>query len=62
MNVFNILGQKANTLYDADHQAGYMTVIWNGMDDSGNEVASGLYFYRVSTDSERITRRMLMLK
>jgi len=62
LDIFNILGQKVATLYDADHEAGYMSIIWNATDDAGNNVASGLYFYRVTTGSAQITKRMLMLK
>jgi len=62
LDIFNILGQKVATLYDADHEAGYMSVTWNATDDAGNDVASGLYFYRVTTGSAQITKRMLMLK
>jgi len=62
LDIFNILGQKVATLYDANHEAGYLSVIWNATDDAGNDVASGLYFYRVTAGSEQITKRMLMLK
>jgi len=62
LDIFNILGQKVATLYNGNHEAGYMSVVWNATDDAGNDVASGLYFYRVMAGSEQITKRMLMLK
>ncbi len=62
LDIFNILGQKVATLYNGDHEAGYMSLVWNATDNAGNDVASGLYFYRVTAGSEQITKRMLMLK
>ncbi len=62
LEIFNILGQKVNTLFDNYQEAGYKSVIWNGTDSSGKNVASGIYFYRLLSTTEQITRRMLMLK
>ena len=42
--------------------AGQHVVIWNGKDDSGNSVSSGLYLYHVSNDGKNITRKMLLSK
>ena len=62
LDIFNILGQKVNSLFDGYQQAGYRSLIWNGRDASGNSVASGIYFYRLTTPETQITKRMLMLK
>ena len=42
--------------------AGVSTVVWSGEDDRGDQVASGLYFYRLVTDDGEQTRKMLLLK
>jgi hypothetical protein len=46
--IYNVLGQKVKTLYNHEYfEAGYKTVTWNGRNDSGLEVSSGIYFLRV---------------
>ena len=57
IDIFNVLGQKIQTLADADYAAGSHSVIWNA---SG--VSSGLYFYRLTTGNQIVTRRMTLLK
>jgi flagellar hook assembly protein FlgD len=42
--------------------AGEHTVIWDGHDNSGHEVASGIYYYKLSTDKHSETKRMTLLK
>lgn len=60
--VYNVLGRKVVTLVDEHQPAGPHTVTWNGIDAQGNNVAGGIYFYRVSTAEFKVTRKMLYLK
>ncbi|MDD4051326.1 MAG: S8 family serine peptidase [candidate division Zixibacteria bacterium] len=60
--VYNVCGQKVCTLFDGIAGAGENSVVWNGADDSGRSVASGVYFYRLTTDKETISRTMVLLK
>lgn len=62
LKIYNILGQEVRTLVDEVKQPGYYTVTWNGRDHSGNEVASGAYFYRMKAGDFVATRKMLLLK
>lgn len=62
LDVFNILGQNIKTLADQNLSAGYQQIIWDGTDQSGNKVASGIYFYRLKTDSFSETKKMVFLK
>lgn len=62
LNVYNILGQKVITLVDAFKEAGYNSVTWNGMDQGGSVVASGMYFYRIEAGEFSKTLKMMMLK
>jgi M6 family metalloprotease-like protein len=62
IEVFNIMGQKITTLIDSDLEAGYHSVEWNGTDNSGQAVASGIYFYRLTTDNFVDSKRMILLK
>ncbi|MCK4352292.1 T9SS type A sorting domain-containing protein [candidate division WOR-3 bacterium] len=45
--IYNILGQKVMTLINRNQKAGYYAIKWSGIDDSGERVASGIYFYRI---------------
>jgi fibronectin-binding autotransporter adhesin len=67
--IYNVLGQKVKTLYNHEHfEAGYKTVSWNGRNDSGLEVSSGIYFlrviYRMSENNKVFTemKKMMILK
>jgi len=62
LEVFNVLGQKVKTLVNDFKEAGTQTVIWDGTDNSGSSVASGLYFYRISAGDFSATKKMMMLK
>jgi len=62
LEVINTLGQTVATLLDADRPAGTHIVQWYGVDDSGNEVASGIYFYRLTTAQRTEVRKMMLLK
>jgi len=60
--VYNVLGQQVNTLVDGFQEAGAKSVIWNGQDEKGTTVASGIYFYRMEAGDFAMTRKMMMLK
>ncbi|MCB2230185.1 T9SS type A sorting domain-containing protein [bacterium] len=62
LDVFNLLGQKVKTLVNTEMLAGEHKVVWDGTTDAGTRVASGVYFYRLSTDQFTDTKKMLMLK
>jgi hypothetical protein len=60
--VFNILGRRVRVLVDAPRASGPHTVRWDGRDDTGRAVASGVYFYRLSADGMSRTRKMMLIK
>jgi subtilisin family serine protease len=62
LDIFNILGQKVKTLASGRYPAGNHSVIWDGKNLSGENVSTGIYFYRLYTESFTETRRMLLLK
>lgn len=62
ISVYNIIGQKINTLIQTVQEAGNHTVRWNGKSVSGNIVASGIYLYMLETDNEKATKKMILLK
>ncbi len=60
--IYNILGQRVRTLADEYQEPGYRTVIWDGKDERGREVASGIYFYRLKAGDYDQVRKMVVLK
>jgi hypothetical protein len=62
IEVFNTLGQRVQILVDGEQSAGSHSVIWNGANESGQAVATGVYFYRLKTDNRVKTRKMLLLR
>lgn len=62
LDVFDMTGRKVATLENGHFEAGNYSVVWNGKTDSGALLSSGIYFYKLRTDSFVDTKRMLMLK
>jgi hypothetical protein len=62
LRIYNVYGQFIRELSNNHMFAGSYNISWNGRDDEGKEVASGLYFYRLSSGNISQTRRMLLLK
>jgi hypothetical protein len=60
--VYNALGQQIRVLAQGYHQIGRYTATWDGMDERGQSVSGGVYFYRFSSEGLVETRRMLLLK
>jgi hypothetical protein len=60
--IYNILGQKVRTLVRKEIQKGLKTVIWDGKDDRGRDLSSGIYFYRLKAGELTQTKRMVLLK
>lgn len=62
LEVFDVEGRRVRVLAEGHHVAGEHTVTWDGRDDAGTSVSSGMYFYRLAGDTETRTRKMLLLK
>jgi hypothetical protein len=62
LKIYNILGQLVKTLVNESKNAGEYQVVWDGKDERGNSLASGIYFYRLQIGEQTQTRRMLLLK
>ena len=62
LEVFDINGKKIRTLVHGIVEEGYREIIWNGRDDSGSEVVSGLYFYRLKAGKKMISRKAVLLR
>ncbi len=62
LEVFNVLGQRVRLLVEKTHAAGQYEVEWDGRDDAGAQVSSGVYLYRIQAGSTHTSGRMLMAK
>ncbi len=62
LEVINVLGQRVTTLVSQDLAAGEYTVVWNGTNAAGVNVASGIYFYRLSAEGFATSKKMLLLR
>jgi M6 family metalloprotease-like protein len=62
LSIYNIEGRLVKTLWNAEMDGGAKTIVWNGMDARGNLVSSGVYFYRLKSGSNVMTKKMILLK
>jgi hypothetical protein len=62
LDVYNIRGQKVKTLCNARLGKGKHTIEFNGRDDQNRRVASGIFFYRLSTPEASFTQKMMLMK
>ena len=62
LEIYNVKGQKVKTLFTGNMKAGYHIIDWNGKDNFGYSVSSGIYFYEMKTDNYSDIKKMIMLK
>ncbi len=62
LEIYNMLGQKIITLINEHRPAGFQQMIWDGKDNFGRTVGSGVYFYRIKAGSFESTRKLVLLR
>jgi len=62
LDIYNLKGQKVKTLVSEKKSAGSHDVVWNGTDETGKPVSSGVYFYRMQAGDYSSTRKMMLMK
>jgi hypothetical protein len=62
IEIFNVIGQRVRTLINEPKSPGTYLVEWNGRDDAGNALSTGVYFYRLTAGEVTLTKKMLLLK
>jgi len=60
LTIFNVLGQPIRELVNNELAAGNYELNWDGRDSSGKQVSSGLYFYSLQSESQRLVRKMML--
>ncbi|MFQ6608765.1 MAG: T9SS type A sorting domain-containing protein [Fidelibacterota bacterium] len=62
IRVFDLLGQEVRTLLSGKIILGKHTISWDGVDNGGKKVSSGIYFYRLTSEQGIRTRKLVVLK
>jgi FlgD Ig-like domain len=62
LKIFNLRGQLVRTFSLGEKPAGQHTIVWDGADESGRSVASGIYFYKLTAGSYTASKKMILLK
>ena len=62
MDVYNILGQRIRTLVNGTMQPGFHSVSWNGTNDMGKPLASGMYIYRIHSSEFTAVKKLVLMK
>jgi hypothetical protein len=62
LKVYNVQGQLVKTLLSGNFNGGHHTVTWDATNNRGEEVSSGIYFYVLSTDHGKTSKRMTLLR
>lgn len=62
LTIYNVLGQVIRRWDDEAFSAGWYAIAWDGRDETGDRVATGIYFYHLQADNLHETRKMVVLK
>jgi flagellar hook assembly protein FlgD len=62
LSIYNVNGELVTTLVNRALEAGFEEVTWNGRDANGNQVSTGVYFYRLCAGKRTLTKKMVLLK
>ena len=62
INIYNIKGDKIKNLFNGDIEIGYHSINWDGKNDNGNELPSGVYFLKLNYDNKFITSKLVKMK
>jgi hypothetical protein len=62
LRIYNVLGEVVRTLVDEPMVPGVHHEVWDGRDDHGNRVASGIYFYRLRAGDLQHAKKMVLMK
>ncbi len=62
LTIYNMLGQEVRTLVNTAQEANTYRVVWNGLDNHGKMVPSGIYFYTINANNFTATKKMVFMK
>tara|TARA_B100000287_G_scaffold225046_1_gene212376 strand:+ start:629 stop:2422 length:1794 start_codon:yes stop_codon:yes gene_type:complete len=62
ISIYNVLGQEVKTIINREQEYGYHSITWDGIDNRGKQMSSGVYFARMNSESFSQTKKMLLVK
>ena len=62
VDIYNVLGRKVAELVNKTHQPGFYSVSWDGTNTMGSALGSGMYFYRIDTESFTAVKKLILVK
>ncbi|MBI9031476.1 endonuclease [bacterium] len=62
VEIYNIKGQRVKTISNFEVKGGNSQIVWNGEDETGHKLASGLYFAKIQSGQQTVTKKMLIMK
>ncbi|MBT3316709.1 T9SS type A sorting domain-containing protein [bacterium] len=62
LSIFDLAGRRVTELVSAEYPAGQHSVVWNGMNDKNQQVASGAYYFKMTAGNFTQTRKMVLVK
>ncbi len=62
LKIYDMMGREVRTLLQSEQPAGYHRVQWDGRDESGRKLNSGVYLYRIQAGNFGQTRKVVLLK
>ncbi|NIT59420.1 MAG: T9SS type A sorting domain-containing protein [Aliifodinibius sp.] len=62
LKIYNILGEEIRTLVDEVQTLGAKTVSWDGRDNHGKQVSSGIYIYSLKTSKTVLSKKMFLIR
>jgi len=62
LEIYNTLGQRVKTLVHGEQTTGTYSIVWNGSNDAGSFVSSGMYFYHLHAGEFRASKKLLLLR
>lgn len=60
--IYNVKGQKVRTLVNRQHLPGFYKIIWDGQDEKGAFVTSGVYFYQLRVNDKKQNKKMVLVR
>jgi flagellar hook assembly protein FlgD len=62
LRIYDVSGQLVKTLLDSPMEAGTHQAVWNGLDEQGRAVSSGVYFYQLQGETENTTKKLVVTR
>lgn len=62
IEVYNLTGQRVKTLTNEFKNSGENSIIWNGQDETGQTVSSGVYLYKIKSGKFTSTKKVILMK